>query len=189
MATMDQEMAPERLRELLREHYLDSFGWAVHCCRGDREEAAEVMQTACLEILEGKARFGARSEFKTWLFGVIRNTSANLRRRLLRRLKRLTAAPLEERRQGPVAERVLHQAQLAEYLGGLMSRLSPRQRDLLHLVFYQEMTVEEAAGVLGISAGSARVHYQRGKKRLKRFLEEAEENHERSWLRQDSTAL
>jgi RNA polymerase sigma-70 factor (ECF subfamily) len=38
-------------------------------------------------------------------------------------------------------------------------------------VFGQEMTIAEAADVLGIGIGSARTHYDRGKKRLARELD------------------
>ena len=183
-------MDPRQLRQLLEDHYFASYGWAVHCCGGDHEEAAEVVQIAFLKVLEGKARFGGRSDFKTWLFGVIRNTAASLRRRLFRRLgRRGPKAPVQPAGRESGAEGALYQAQLTRLLSGLLIRLSPRQRDLLHLVFYQEMTVDEAAGMLGISVGSARVHYQRGKVRLKRLLEESEENHERIWPRRNPRAV
>jgi RNA polymerase sigma-70 factor (ECF subfamily) len=54
----------------------------------------------------------------------------------------------------------------------LLSRLSRRQRELLHLVFYQELTVEQAAEVLRIPVGTARTHYERGKSRLRGLLAE-----------------
>jgi RNA polymerase sigma-70 factor (ECF subfamily) len=54
--------------------------------------------------------------------------------------------------------------------GALLSKalgaLSERQRELLHLVFYEEMSIAEAATVLGVSVGTARQHYERGKANL-----------------------
>jgi RNA polymerase sigma-70 factor (ECF subfamily) len=40
----------------------------------------------------------------------------------------------------------------------------------LHLVFYQEMTVEEASRVMKVSLGTARTHFARGKAALRRTL-------------------
>ena len=50
------------------------------------------------------------------------------------------------------------------------SQLSPRQREVLHLVFFHELTVEEASHVMGIGVGSARTHYARGKDRMAALL-------------------
>jgi RNA polymerase sigma factor (sigma-70 family) len=55
-------------------------------------------------------------------------------------------------------------------LSAALLRLSGRQREVLHLVFYQDLTIEEAAQVLGIATGSARQHYERGKARLRELL-------------------
>ena len=57
-------------------------------------------------------------------------------------------------------------------LARALARLSPRQREVLHLVFTEEWTVEAAAEAMGIGVGSARVHYDRGKKRLRALLAE-----------------
>jgi DNA-directed RNA polymerase specialized sigma24 family protein len=42
----------------------------------------------------------------------------------------------------------------------------------LHLVFYQDMSIADAAEVMEISVGSARTHYERGKARMRVILEE-----------------
>ena len=53
--------------------------------------------------------------------------------------------------------------------------LSERQRQVLELVFYQDLTIEEASEVLGVSLGTARTHYSRGKSALLRVLSEGQE--------------
>jgi RNA polymerase sigma-70 factor (ECF subfamily) len=41
---------------------------------------------------------------------------------------------------------------------------------VLHLVFYQDLSISEAAVIMGVSLGSARTHYERGKARLRELL-------------------
>ncbi len=164
-------MVPSDLvREVERLHE-SAFGWARACCGGRRDEAEDVLQTTYLKILDGRATFEGRSTVRTWLFGVIRKTAAEHRRRRFARTLRLTREPAAE----PVtADLEDDQVSLerARALRGAVAKLSRRQREVLHLVFYEDVTVEEAAGVMNVSVGSARVHYHRGKQRLRELLEE-----------------
>jgi RNA polymerase sigma-70 factor (ECF subfamily) len=59
---------------------------------------------------------------------------------------------------------------LAGRLESALRRLSPRQAEVLHLVFYQELTIQEAADVVGLPVGTARTHYERGKARMRTIL-------------------
>jgi RNA polymerase sigma factor (sigma-70 family) len=144
-----------------------SYGWALSCCRRNREEAEEVLQNVYLRILEGKARFDGRSSLKTWLFAVIRRAAASQARG--QTLHALLTAKWARRELDPVMERPDAAAENSQTSASLMDalrKLARRQREVLELVFYHDMTIEEAAAAMQVSIGSARVHYQRGKKHL-----------------------
>lgn len=160
--------------ELERLHAL-SHGWALSCCAYNPSEAADVLQTVYLKILEGRARFDGRSSFKTWLFAVIRTTAAEERRRHWLRLKHLDALVRERFGTAQEAE-IGTDSELSDFSVGFqlaLSRLPKRQREVLHLVFYQGLTIQEAASVMAVSLGSARTHYERGKRRLREWINKA----------------
>ena len=164
-------MTGEDLERRLEALHPACHGWALNCCRWDREEAEEVLQTTYLKILDGRARFDGRSSFKTWLFGVIRRTAAERRRsRWLRSLAALRWLDEPRPVAGPTPESRFDAAQTSQVLRTALQALPARQREVLHLVFYQDLTVEEAARVLGIAVGSARTHYHRGKDALRERL-------------------
>jgi RNA polymerase sigma-70 factor (ECF subfamily) len=169
-------MKPQELEAQLERLHPVSFGWALSCCGHDETEAEDVLQTTYLKIISGRANFEGRSSFKTWVFGVIRRTAQEAVRRSQtenRRTLRLVRDDLEDDSAVP-PDRELSRAQSAEALRRAMEELSQRQREVLHLVFYQDLSISEAADVLGISLGSARTHYQRGKDRLRDLLREGE---------------
>jgi RNA polymerase sigma factor (sigma-70 family) len=173
------------IRCRLEEHHSSSFGWALSCCRRNTAEAEEVLQLVYLKILEGKARYRGESSFKTWLFAVIRKTAANERRKtLLRSLvvgTRSNAVSLGSEVVNPLSE--LEQSERLSRFKEALDKLSDRQREILHLVMYQELTLQETAEVIGISLGAVRQHYARAKKRLRDLLT-CEKNHGLNWRRE-----
>lgn len=163
---------PGELRRELVLHHRAAFAWANNCCRRDRSEAEEVLQTSYLKVLDGRARFDGRASFRTWLFGVIHRTAADhRRRRALRDLLSLRwGVEGAGREPAPAAEAGVEAAQQSMQLMRALASLPRRQREVLLLVFYHELTVEESAGVMAIGVGSARQHYARGKDRLRQLL-------------------
>ncbi len=157
----------DEIEHELEQLHQESYAWALACCGHHPSDAEDVLQMTYVKILDGSARFEGRSTFRTWLFGVIRRTAARKWRNLVNRDRLL---------------RVFFQHQQAAIIPGLDTRLeypansrklvsalhllSPRQREMLQLVFYHGMTIEEAANTLGIAVGSARTHYTRGKRNL-----------------------
>jgi len=159
-------------RELEQLHE-SSLAWARYCCRQSTEEAEDLLQEVYLRVLDGRARFDGRSSFKTWLFAVIRRASrARIRARWLHLdlLERWFRAEAHTIREAEPAQR-FQESERNQRFRGALARLAQRQQEVLHLVFYQGLTVEESATMLGISLGSARTHFARGKQRLRELLQ------------------
>ena len=163
---MDSELAAN-----LESLHPDAFGWALHCCDGDASRAEDVLQNAYLKLVQQRIRFEGRSTFKTWWFGVIRLTAHEEFRRLRFReslLGRLMSDFSEETHPPPFRQLELNER--AAELRAALGQLSARQAEVLHLVFYQDLTLAEAAVVMRVSVGSTRQHYERGKARLRELL-------------------
>ena len=53
-------------------------------------------------------------------------------------------------------------------------------------MFYENLSLREAADVMNISIGSARQHYERGKRRLRESLERMEPGYGMEWRRKEN---
>jgi RNA polymerase sigma factor (sigma-70 family) len=170
-------MTREDMAQEIERLHPASFSWALSCCRRDREEAEEVLQASYLKLLSGQARFAGRSSFKTFLFGVIRRTALEHRRRRALSVLGLArwarwghssaeSVPPSAEPEGP-GDRLRR-------LDAALGLLPRRQREVIELRLQHEMTIEEVSGALQISIGSVRVHYARAKERLRRLLDEEE---------------
>ncbi len=159
-------------RRELEQMHPASFGWALWCCDHRREDAEEILQMAYVKVLEATARFDGRSSLRTWFFAVIRRTAWEHRRR--RWVRELLLGQWTARQPAFIAETtpdaVLAVSEESHALRQALTALPVRQREVLHLVFYQEMTIEQSATVLNISLGTARTHFERGKKKLREIL-------------------
>ena len=167
-----------------------SFGWALSCCRRDRAAAEDVLQIVYLKILEGKARYQGESSLKTWLFAVIRKTAITEHRKsLLRALKSKAGSNSTMERTsfaaGPAD--AFERSEVQKQFQRALECLPARQREALHLVFYGDLSLREAANVMGVSIGSARQHYERGKKRLRESLEREVVDYGLGWKRKENS--
>jgi RNA polymerase sigma-70 factor (ECF subfamily) len=169
-------MERAELEQELERMHAACWGWALACCGRDREIAEEALQSAYLRILSGQARFDGRSSMRTWVFGVIRRTAMEQLRGERTRDARRAGGEFEAELVADTASGADVAAERSEQSAALVSALetlSPRQREVLQLVFYHDMTINEAAQVMHISLGSARTHYDRGKKALAIALRDA----------------
>src|ERR1051325_6280430 len=164
-------VADADLTSRIQAMHLECFGWAVACC-GNREDAEDLLQDVYVGVLDNGLRFRGDSTLKTWLFGVIRQKARSRLRR--ERLRELLGVRHVARIDTPTPATLPDDDALAterrERTSTALAQLATRQREVVQLVFYHDMSVEEAAKVMNVSVGSARTHYDRGKKKLATLL-------------------
>jgi len=174
-----------QLKAELEKLHNASFGWALTCCGRNRADAEEVLQTVYLKILQGKARYCGASKLQTWLFAVIRKTAITEHRKQFRRTLTSIGGASNDAKSLPEAE--LERSEMQQRFQRVLDRLPARQRETLHLVFYQDLSLREAAEVMSISIGSVRQHYERGKKRLREELDREEVDYV-GWRRKENSS-
>lgn len=150
------------LEQLLKRHHRDAFLWAYQICNYNDDDGKEVLQMTYLKIAEGRAVFRDKSEFKTWLFSIIRNTAMDY---LKKRVFFDDLDTIEEKFQE--VEKI--DTDPINYRD-LLQRLPNRQQQVLLLAFYHDMTLAQIADVTNLHIGTVRTHYERGKIAVKALI-------------------
>ena len=153
-------MANKTIQDLLVLHHKDAYLWALQCCLYNSDNAKDVLQIAYLKVLDNKAVFKNKSSFKTWLYSVIRFTAIDFYK------KQPKYVVLEDNNYQVPAVDNKQDLNLKKYL----EALPDRQRQVLLLAFYHDLTLEAISKVLDLHIGTVRTHYQRGKDSLREQL-------------------
>lgn len=134
----------------------------------DIGEAEDVMQSIFFEIFQKAAQFDpARGTLSKWILQYAYHRSINRKNYLaLRQFQKIDVLEPElwATKVSPPAQEA---ARLAREALGL---LNERQREVIELVFFREMTLQEIADQTKQSFGAVRHHYYRGLRHLRNLL-------------------
>jgi len=135
------------------DEYFDRI-YAYICCRAGYGTTAE--DIAALVFQKALAKFAqydpARGNISQWLFGIARNeTNCHLRFSALRRFLPLDILQESLAAKDATAFETLSARQDTAVLTSALEMLTARERDLITLKFYSEMTNREIADVSGLS--------------------------------------
>jgi RNA polymerase sigma-70 factor (sigma-E family) len=118
---------------------------------GDHAAAEDLVQEVLIKTAARWSRIRAAGDPEPWVRRVMLNELRTLRRP--RRLTFISAADVPERGR-PTDEAARVDLKLA--LLGALSALAPRQRAVLYLRFYEDLTEVEVARQLGCSVGAVK---------------------------------
>jgi RNA polymerase sigma-70 factor (sigma-E family) len=156
------------LTALFAAHYRRLVGLA-RLFVNDQAGAEDVVQDAFLAL--SRRWGGLRDPVAAYAYlqrSVVNGARSRLRRSYLRRRLHLVPSPDE-----PSAESAALDRAQASQLRVLIGELSDRQREVLILRYYLDLSEAEIAGLLGISTGSVKQHASRAINRLAARLEAA----------------
>lgn len=131
-----------------------------------RADAADVTQDVFLRALSGLKRFGFRSEPFTWLYA----TTKNVCREYNRRDRGVTELNVDSADPRPSAGETMDSDLAVRTVRKMVSGLPERQRDVVLLRVFEELSVEQTARVLGCRPGTVKAQLHKAIKGLKRSV-------------------
>ncbi len=163
------------LEELYDEHYVRLVRLAV-LLLGDAGRAEEVVQDSFVAIYQRMVRMGS-ADFAANTAAYLRQTVVNRSRSVLRHLKVVSQHPSDALPDGPGADHDTFRGVRRREVIDALARLPRRQREVIALRYYLDLSEREIAETLGISPGAVKSHASRGAAVLRRTLSQLlEEN-------------
>ena len=138
---------------------------------GNIHVAEELAEDTFFRLMVKKPRFSGKSSFRSWLYGIGRHVALDH----LRREGGSADVPLEDAEEyvsdGEDLERAFIGEERKKTVHDAMKKLRPEYRQILWLVYFEEMTNEEASVAMRKSPRQIRNLLYRAKQSLKSELE------------------
>ena len=157
----------DALRTLLERHR-EGLTLFIYAIVGDMDDAEDLMLDAFAAAAAGTSRFLGRSSFKTWLFSIGRNLAAGHMRK-----RKGPHLPLDDELAGSsaVPELEILKSEETRQLQQALSSLKPEYRQALTLIYFEDMSYEEAGRVMKQNRRQMYHLIERGKASLRETLE------------------
>jgi RNA polymerase sigma-70 factor (ECF subfamily) len=153
---------------LFRRHHARVFRFLARLVDNDAI-AEELVSEVFIEVWRHAGAFEARSKPATWLLSIARHKALSaLRRRTADELDAGTAERIEDPADNP--EITLEKAERRRLLLDALKHLPAAQRQIVHLVYYRERTIDDVAASLGIPLGTVKTRMFHARRRLGELL-------------------
>jgi RNA polymerase sigma-70 factor, ECF subfamily len=163
------EQTAEAAFDMLIRQYVNKVLRLVYLIVKDRNLAEDITQDVFMKAYQNIGSFRKESSIQTWVYKIaVNEAKKHLRSWSFRHLFFRPAVDLEV---VEGTESAVLQHDIRMRVARLVMELPPRYREMIVLHYYEDLSVEEMAEILGTSAGAVYTNLHRARKKLKERLE------------------
>ncbi len=152
--------------ELLALFYQPVYAFLRRLC-GSNEDAEDLTQRTFAKVWASLTSYNGRSTFSTWAHGIAYYTYVDWRR------KKNAVEPRPDEwwetcvAEGPSPFEDAAERELAGQLFALVEQLDEGQREVVHLHYYQGLSIQETSEVLNVAASTVKYRLREALSQLK----------------------
>jgi len=142
--------------ELLEIYYADIYSYLRRLC-GSAADAEDLTQQTFLKVWSSLGSFAGRSKFSTWLYKIAHNTYIDWQRENADSTHDCSDqwwADCIDQNPSPLVN--LAERQLAQCLYEAVDQLDKDKKHIVHLHYYQGLSIRETSKVLGIATSTVK---------------------------------
>lgn len=170
-AIANQDM--QALGEFYRRHQRRVYHFVLSKLN-DPFTANDLLHDVMLDVWRSAGRFQGRARATTWLLGIAHHKVLDLWRQQGRRQSNELDETMSDESPDADIEAVTLAVRDREYLAKCMARLSPEHREVLHLVFFEELNYQQISQIIEVPEGTVKSRVYHAKKLIKQHLASAE---------------
>lgn len=162
------------LEELVRTYQVRALRLA-YVITQDTALAEDIVQTAFLRVYEQIHLFDSNRSFSPWFFKIVTN---NALKAVARNNRQLSLEQKSEPGEGSLldflpdntSQNLLEQVETRQDLHDLLNQLSPAQRSMILMYYYQDKSEADIAKLSGRTTGTVKRHLHNARHRLRDWL-------------------
>lgn len=155
--------------ELVLKYQKEIYFWAYRMVL-NKEDAADIVQETFVQAFRKIHQFRFSSSFKTWLYRIAINKCKNLLRRLKQHREHVPVEKYILNDPNDSQLDVLLKTESVTLISATIEKLPKKQKAILILRTYQELSYKEIAEIIGGSVGSARVNFHHAIENIQRLI-------------------
>lgn len=157
------------LNELVALYGNRLYAYAIRLT-GESATAKDVLQESLIAVWQGAERYRGDGRLIAWLLGIVHHKAFSQVRWSARRQADSLASEYEIATSAPGPDDLVERDERTHQLQAGLESLSMEHRQVLELVFYQGLTLKEAAEICSCPVGTIKSRLNYAKARLKGLL-------------------